>query len=63
MRNWGKYLTWLCANKLSLNIKKSNFVLFHARQKLVVHSFSLKINNEDLKCDCEACAKYLGIPT
>ena len=25
--------TWLCANKLSLNIKKSNFVLFHPPQR------------------------------
>ena len=25
--------SWLCANKLSLNIEKSNFVLFHSRQK------------------------------
>lgn len=55
----GKIFIWLCVNKLSLNIKKSNFVLFHARQKLITQSFSLKINNEDLKC--EACVKYLGI--
>ena len=24
---------WLCANKLSLNVEKSNFVIFHAPQK------------------------------
>ena len=28
-----KVYTWLTANKLSLNIKKSNFVIFRARQK------------------------------
>jgi hypothetical protein len=26
---------WLCANKLSLNIEKPNFVLFHPPQKKV----------------------------
>ena len=54
-----KIFTWLCANKLSLNVDKSNFVIFHARQKIIQQSISLKINGLDLKQ--EKCIKYLGI--
>ena len=25
--------SWLCANRLSLNVKKSSYVIFHPRQK------------------------------
>ena len=51
---------WLCANKLSLNIKKSNFVIFHPPQKkLQSHNFNLAINNKQLKR--EFCIRYLGI--
>ena len=27
---------WLCANKLSLNVEKSNFVIFHPLQKKLI---------------------------
>ena len=41
---------WLCANKLSLNIEKSNFVIFHSPQKkLQSHNFYLAINNKQLE--------------
>ena len=51
---------WLCANKLSLNIEKSNLVIFHSPQKkLQSHYFYLAINNNQLKR--EFCIKYLGI--
>ena len=41
---------WLCANKLSLNVEKSNFVIFYPPQKrLQSHNFSLAINNKQLK--------------
>ena len=33
---------WLCANKVSLNIEKSNFVLFHPPQKKANFSMNLK---------------------
>ena len=34
---------WLCANKLSLNVEKSNFVSFlHATQKIIRQLVSLK---------------------
>ena len=36
--------TWPCANKLSLNIEKSNFILFHPPQKkLQDSSLNLKL--------------------
>ena len=51
---------WLCANKLSLNVEKSNFVIFHAPQKkLECQNFMLAINNKQLKR--EFCIRYLGI--
>ena len=52
--------TWLSANKLSLNIEKSNFILFHPPQKRLQDStFNLLLNNKQLKR--EYCIKYLGI--
>lgn len=39
--------TWLCASKFSLNIEKSNFLLFHPPQKkLEDSSFNLKLCNK-----------------
>ena len=44
-----KVHSWLCANKLSLNINKSNFVLFHPIQKKKISkSVTLVINNQSL---------------
>lgn len=54
-----KIFIWLCANKLSLNIEKSNFVLFHSRQKRLTQSIFLNINNQEL--ENKDCVKYLGI--
>jgi len=52
--------TWLCANRLSLNIDKSNFVILHPSQKNVQSlNFCLKIRDKQLKR--EYCIKYLGI--
>ena len=51
---------WLSATKLSLNIEKSNFIIFHPPQKgLQDFSFNLSLNNKQLKR--EYCIKYLGI--
>ena len=36
--------TWLSANKLSLNITKSNFVIFHPTQKKKNFNICLSIN-------------------
>ena len=50
---------WLCANKLSLNIDKSNFVIFHPSQKKVQFPINLKIKNKIL--EEKKHVKYLGI--
>ena len=41
--------TWLCANKLSLNIEKSSFVISHPIQKKIGDTFQGILNNESLK--------------
>ena len=38
------HVKWLNSNKLSLSNKKSNFVLFHSRQKMMDSKINLKIN-------------------
>ena len=37
--------TWLCANKLPLNVEKSNFVLFHPQKKLQDSTFNLFLSD------------------
>ena len=50
---------WLCSNKLSLNVEKSNFVLFHPIQWKISSNFVLTINNNNIpRC---MFVKYLGI--
>ena len=49
----------LCANKLSLNIEKSNFVMFHTSQKKLEFNINLFINKMQLKQ--EYCTKYMGV--
>ena len=51
--------TWLCANKLSLNIVKSSFVLFHPPQRKIEASINLYINDTSL--NEKDNIKYLGI--
>ena len=54
-----KVNTWLCSNKLSLNVEKSNFVLFHPIQRKISSNFVLTINNNNIsRC---MFVKYLGI--
>ena len=48
---------WLCANKLSLNVDKSHFVIFHPVQKVVDFTINLSINNLVEK----KSYKYLGV--
>ena len=40
---------WLCVKKLSLNIKKSNFVIFHPRQRKIETNVRIVINQQLLK--------------
>ena len=56
---------WLIANKLSLNIKKSNFVVSRPRQKKLNHQVNLKVfdhhNNSYISLECNNHVKYLGV--
>ena len=56
---------WLTANKLCLNIKKSNFVIFHSYQKRVDYQIDLKmydnLSNEIISLEEKKYVKYLGI--
>ena len=51
--------SWLCANKLSLNVDKTSFVIFHPPQRKVTFNFQLTLNGKQLQQ--ESCIKYLGI--
>jgi hypothetical protein len=54
-----KVYVWLCSNKLSLNVSKSNFVIFHSRQRKIDNNLEIFINHERL--NQEQSIKYLGI--
>jgi hypothetical protein len=51
--------TWLCANKLSLNMEKSNFIIFHSVQKRLTYNIKLEINGIELKRT--ESIRYLGV--
>ena len=50
---------WLCLNRLSLNISKTNFVIFHAINKPKTYSMTLLINKHAI--NETNSVKYLGI--
>ena len=50
---------WLCANKLSLDMEKSSFVIFHPTRKKLDHNVQIFLN--DLSIKREYTVKYLGI--
>ena len=50
---------WLNANKISLNAKKTEYILFRHKQKLV--DFNLKIKLNGKKLYSSSYIKYLGI--
>ena len=52
---------WLTANKLTLNVSKSNFIIFHNKANKTKHSLDLNINGENLKQ--KVSTKYLGLLT
>ena len=60
-----KLSDWLIVNKLTLNIKKSNFVIFRPRQKKINAAVDIKIfDNQQSKLvslDCKDYVKYLGL--
>ena len=58
--NYKKYLVgFVSINSLTLNIEKSNYVIFRPPQKLVNYAINLKINSQTLMH--ENSIKYLGI--
>ena len=60
-----KVSDWLIANKLTLNIKKSNFVIFRPLQKKLTIQPTIKLfdNNSQrlVTLDCKNYVKYLGV--
>ena len=55
----GKVHIWLFVNKLSVNIEKSNFVIFHLVQKRIPKKVMLFINDQSLTE--ETSIRYLGV--
>ena len=55
----GKVSHWLNANKLSLNIEKTSFVIFHPPQRKITYQMNLRISNNLIKQDRKV--KYLGL--
>ena len=43
-----KIVIWLAANKLSLNIKKTHFMLFRTKGKKITGDVSIKISNQEV---------------
>ena len=60
-----KVSSWLIANKLTLNISKSNFVIFRPYQKKITYQPTLKLfdNNSQrlVNLECKTYVKYLGV--
>ena len=54
-----KVSKWLIANKLSLNVSKSNMVLFHPKKTKIEHQPKLQINGETIIR--KNSTKYLGL--
>ena len=56
---------WLIANKLTLNIKKSNYVLFHSHKKKLDYTPNLKVfdhkSGTRISLVSKTFIKYLGI--
>ena len=52
---------WIIANRLLLNIAKSNFIIFHSPKKVMLYDSPPSINNIDLIRVTSFC--YLGIIT
>ena len=52
---------WFKANKLSLNIKKTNYVIFKNRQSNRVYDDDIDISIDGVQIDKVSCTKFLGI--
>ena len=60
-----KLYNWLTVNKLTLNVKKTNFVIFSPAQRRLTHLPKIKIfdneQNTSVALECKEFVKYLGI--
>ena len=60
-----KVSNWLIANKLTLNISKSNFVIFRRYQKKITYQPTIKLfdNNSQrlVALECKTYLKYLEV--
>jgi hypothetical protein len=54
-----KLSKWFAANKLSLNIKKTNFILFRTRNKKINYTPEIKVDN--VAVTQVTCTKFLGV--
>ena len=54
-----KLYLWLNVNRLSLNVSKTNFIIFHPNNKPLKQNITLKINNKAIIEKCHI--KYLGV--
>ena len=57
--NLSAVYNWFCSNKLSLNISKTNYMLFHHINKVICSDAQLYINNVSIK-RVSSC-KFLGV--
>ena len=56
---------WLYANKLTINVEKSNFLIFRPAQKRIHHQPCIRvldINNGFMLLECKDYVKFLGVP-
>ena len=58
-RELRKVRKWLEANRLALNVDKTNFVIFHLQQRKLTDHIVLKIGNKKIKQ--ESYVKFLGV--
>ena len=58
-RELRKVRKWLEANRLALNIDKTNFVIFHSQQRKITDQIVLRIGRK--KINRETCVKFLGV--
>ena len=58
-RELRKIRKWLEANRLALNIDKTNFVIFHSHQHKLTDHIVLKFGRKRIKQ--ESCVKFLGL--
>ena len=55
----GKVANWLGANKLSLNVNKTQYIIFKAKNKKISHNIEIQINNQII--EQVNSTKFLGL--